>query len=105
MILLKYYGVSSTRTKDVIILGDLNCDLLLDNIESGVLVDFCSTFNLTQPINKPTRVTENSESLFAVVMTTNENLVASSGVLMSTISDHYLADITLKLKKPRIKPC
>ena len=38
-----------------------------------------------------------------VVMTTNENLVASSGVLMSTISDHNLVNITLKPKKPRIK--
>ena len=36
-------------------------------------------------------------------MTTNENLVASSGVLMSTISDHNLVNITLKPKKPRIK--
>ena len=61
------------------------------------------TFNLTQPINKPTRVTENSESLIDVVMPTNENLVASSGVLMSTISDHNLVNITLKPKKPRIK--
>ena len=29
-------GVSSIRTKDVIKLGDLNCNLLLDNIESRV---------------------------------------------------------------------
>ena len=90
---------------DVIILGDLNCNLLQDNAESRALNDFCSTFNLTQLINKPTRATENGESLIDVVMTTNEKLIASNDVLMSTISDHNLVYISLKLKKPRIKPC
>ena len=33
---MKYHGVSSIRTKDVIKLGDLNCNLLQDNIESRV---------------------------------------------------------------------
>ena len=68
---------------DVIILGNL----LQDNAESRSLNDFCSTFNLTQ------------------LMTTNETLIASNDVLMSTISDHNLVYISLKLKKPRIKPC
>ena len=90
---------------DVIILGDLNCNLLQDNAESRALNDFCSTFNLTQLINQPTRATENGESLIDVVMTTNEKLIASNDVLMSTISDHNLVYISLKLKKPRIKPC
>ena len=86
----------------VIILGDLNCNLLQENAESRALNDFCSSFNLTQLINKPTRVTENGESLIDVVMTTNEKLIASNDVLMSTISDHNLVYISLKLKKPRI---
>ena len=89
---------------DVITLGDLNCHLLQDKAESRAINDFCSTFNLTQLIKKPTRVTENGESLIDVVMTTNEKLIASNDVLMSTISDHNLLYISLKLKKPRIKP-
>ena len=56
-------------------------------------------------INKPTRVTENGESLIDVVMTTNEKFIASNDVLMPTISDHNLVYISLKLKKPRIKSC
>ena len=90
---------------DVIILGDLNCNLLRDNAESLALNDFCSTVILTQLINKPTRFTENGESFIDVVMTTNEKLIASNEVLMSTISDHNLVHISLKLKMPRIKPC
>ena len=49
------------------------------NAESRALNDFCSSFNFTQLINKPTRVTENGESLIDVVMTTNEKLIASNG--------------------------
>ena len=52
---------------DVIILGDLNCNLLQDNAESHALNDFCSTFNLTQLINKPTRVTENGDAVSKVL--------------------------------------
>lgn len=37
---------------DVIILGDLNHNFLRDNIDSCILVDFCSTFKLTQLINQ-----------------------------------------------------
>jgi len=84
---------------------DLNCNLLRDNAESRALNDFCSTFNLSQLINKPTKVTESGESLIDVVMTTNEKLIASNEVLMSPISDHNLVHISLKLKKPRLKPC
>lgn len=89
---------------DVIILGDLNCNLIQDNTDSRALNDFCSTFNFTQLINKPTRVTENGESLIDVVMTTDDKLIASNDVLMSTISDHNLIYTSLNLKKPRIKP-
>ena len=37
-------------------------------------------------------------------MITNEKLISSNDVLMSTISNHNLVYISLKLKKPRIKP-
>ena len=37
---------------DVIILGDLNHNSLRDNIDSCILVDFCSTFKLTQLIKQ-----------------------------------------------------
>lgn len=57
---------------DVIILGDLSCNLPRDNAESRALNDFCSTFNVSQVNNKSTRVTESGESLFDVVMITNE---------------------------------
>ena len=80
--------------------------LIQDNSVSRAFNDFCSSFNLTQLINKPTRDTENGQYLIDVsVMTTNKKLITSNDILMSTISDQNLVYISLKLKTPRIKPC
>ena len=57
--------------KDLLITGDLNCNLLVDSIESRALRDMCSTLNITQLVSTPTRVTEKSETLIDVVLACN----------------------------------
>ena len=89
---------------DIFVIGDLNCNLLSDDYESRACLDFCTTFNLTQLINSPTRITERSQSLIDVIMTTNKEIVTSSGILTSSISDHNLIYLLLDLKVPRAKP-
>jgi len=86
---------------EVIILGDLNCNVLDDCYEGRSLNDFCSTFNLTQPVESPTRVTESSKSIIDTVLTTNKNFVENCVVNSSSISDHNLVCFNLKLKAPR----
>lgn len=71
--------------------------------EARALLEFCTTFNLTQLITLPTRVTENNQSLIVVIMTSNKELVTSSRVLTSSISDHNLIYLLLNLKIPRAK--
>ena len=80
------------------------CNLLSDYYESRAFLDFCTTFNLTQLIHSLTRITETSQSLIDVVMTTNKEIVSSSGVLTSSMSDHNLIYLLLDLKVPRAKP-
>ena len=89
---------------DIIILGDLNCDLLNDTTPSRIISDFCDTLNLVQLVNEPTRITEFTQTLIDLVMTTNTNLIDSCSVLTSSISDHSLIEVVMKLRKPRIKP-
>ena len=67
-------------------------------------LEFCTTFGLTQLINSPTRITESSQSLIDVIMTINKEIVTSSGVLASSISDQNLIYLLLNLKVPRAKP-
>ena len=71
--------------------------------EARALLEFCTTFNLTQLITLPTGVTENNQSLIVVIMTSNKELVTSSRVLTSSIGDHNLIYLLLNLKIPRAK--
>ena len=91
-----------TSNKDFYILGDLNCDFLSHS--SQTLQDFCSAFNLTQIIKKPTRITQNSATLIDVILTSNTNMIQNSDVMPCSISDHDLVYAQLRLKKDRPKP-
>jgi hypothetical protein len=80
-----------SKCKDLRILGDLNCDMLQQSKpESRALLEVCSSLNLYQIITTPTRVTENTQTLIDVIITSNHDLISSSNVLLSSISDHSL---------------
>ena len=91
--------------KPVYILGDLNCNMLDGNDPAcQSLTKFCSSFNFSQLIKQPTRVTENSKTLIDAFLTSTPNLVAETKVIPVSISDHDLVFASLKLKKERTKP-
>ena len=90
--------------KDIIILGDLNCDMLSPTEpECLILSELCSLLNLIQLISS-TRVTETTESLIDVILTSNKNLIKQSNVLQTTIGNHFLAFCKLTLKRPKSVP-
>jgi hypothetical protein len=86
--------------KDVVLAGDLNCDLLSENPSSEALLSFACCVGATQLIKDPTRVTSNSSTLIDVLFVSNRNLVYET-----TISDHFLiyAVLNLKVTKPAIQ--
>ena len=88
---------------DVILLGDLNCNLLGNYPDGQALIDLCSTLNLFQLVEKPTRATETSQTLIDVILTTNKLFIDTCDVMSSTISDHSLVYLTLKLKAQRTR--
>lgn len=87
--------------KEVFIAGDLNCDMFSNGPQSTCLKEFCASFNLTQLISQPTRVTPNSSTLLDVILTTSQDLVTQSEVICTSISDHFPVIVTLNLKRPR----
>ena len=104
-IFMENYIHALTLGKEIIVVGDLNCDLLKpDSPEAMSLPDFCSSVNQTQLIKEPTRVTETSSSLIDIIMTSNVSLVENYGVALSHISDHYLIYASLKLKMLKPPP-
>ena len=72
-----------------------------DLYEGRALTEFCSTFNLTQLVKSPTRVTETSKSIIDIVLTVNKDFVENCIVKSSSISDHNLVCFNLRLKAPR----
>ena len=94
-----------TLNKPVYILGDLNCNVLdvRDN-EPNALLDFCTSFNLSQMVDKPTRITQSSRSLIDVILISSNTFIKKTKVVANSISDHDMVVAVLNLKKSRPKP-
>ena len=102
--LMPKYIKALSLNKEIVVTGDVNCDLLVKNPKGDALLAFCASVNATQLIDKPTRVTKSSRSLLDVLIVSNPNQVKTKGVLELTISDHYLVHATLDLKVPTLAP-
>ena len=87
------YTQALLLSKDIVLIGDLNCDLLSSNPRTEALRSFCTLVNATQLINEPTRITQSTSILIDVVLVSNPALVKSSGVSDITISDHAFLDL------------
>ena len=84
--------LSMFKFKDLIVLGDLNYDMLRESKhETRVLIEVCSHLNLHQIVTISLHgVTDNTQTLIDVIITSNRNLISSTDVLLSSISDHSL---------------
>ncbi|CAB4035193.1 Hypothetical predicted protein [Paramuricea clavata] len=90
-----------TLNKDVVLLGDLNCDMLKNDRHSTALGEFCVNYNLKQIIDKSTRVTENSKTLIDVIILSNPSMVKESDTFDLIISDHYFIHVNRNLRRPK----
>ena len=101
--LMPAYTQALLLNKDIILTGDLNCDVLPENHnrEGRALLSFFTDVNATQLIDKPTRVTATSRTLIDIITVSNPGLVRRSDVQELTISYHYLVYASLDLKVPK----
>lgn len=75
-------------SKDIIIIGDLNINVLENSPNKRLISDLCDEFSLISNINVPTRVTANSRSCLDLILTSLSH-TKSSGIIMNNISDHF----------------
>jgi len=87
--------------KHLFILGDLNDDLL---VPQSKLHRIMHVSKLSQVINKPTRITETSKTLLDVIITNNPDIISSSDVVKTHISDHDLIFAQINVIKPKREP-
>ena len=65
----------------ILVVGDLNCDLLVSSSKSRTLNNLCTSLNMKQLITQPTRVTETSKSLIDIIFTSNPAIIVDSGIV------------------------
>ena len=99
--------VLDRENKEIILLGDTNCDILLnysdgDSLNSVLLahsmrvLELYDLFGFHQLIKRGTRETLESTTLIDHVATTNKSNIVTSGVHEPSISDHYMVHCVRK---------
>ena len=94
---------ATVNGQDCILLGDLNYDYdINESLHKNPIHYIESLYEMTQLITEKTRVTECSETLLDVILTTNPKLHRVSGVVKKTLSDHYMIYTELTFPKKLI---
>ena len=88
------------KDTDIIIVGDINIDLLNDNIHSEKLLDITIQMGFLQQVTLPTRVTDTTASLIDHVYTRSKRSLVTD-VISSDIADHYLTLTSYPKDNPR----
>ena len=76
----------------VVIMGDFNCDMLLNDSKCVKLEDMTSDYGLVQMVREPTRVTQTSRTQIDLMFTTDDigAVLDRVGCLELGLSDHSL---------------
>ena len=85
------------ENKEVLILGDFNFDLLSDKSTTKAWLDTMQSYNFTQFIKCPTRISSSSETLIDHLFSNKPNNISAVSVPTYAISDHYSICLTHKL--------
>ena len=93
------------KNKEIVILGDLNINYILDENLCENQAHFIETlFCCKQLIVEPTRVTQSSQSVIDHIYTTMPHNHLDHGILKYTLSDHYFIFTTLKFRRQASTP-
>lgn len=97
-ILLKFFMDFLLVGLEVVIFGDLNCNVLEDCYEGRVLIEFCFIFNFIQFVELLIRVIEIFKFIIDIVLMINKDFVENCVVKFLFISDYNLVCFNFKLK-------
>ena len=95
------FRLLSVKNKSLFILGDFNDNLLLKDSRLSKLI---TNNNLTQIIDKPTRVTPTSATLLDLVITNKPDLILTHNIVPQIIADHDLVSVQVDISKPKRQP-
>ena len=99
--------VANAEKKEVIIMGDLNCNFSPGarcQGETKKLNSILQSMNMTQVVNAPTRVTRESQTLIDIICTSQPQNITLVKVVKSALSDHDMTAFIRKLNSLKFKP-
>ena len=99
-------STATSTDKEVIILGDFNCDLLPTrsvNAECKQLKSLLKFMNFNQLIKKPTRINQTTATLLDLIAT-NGSSISFSGLVGVSLGDHEMVLCTRKVNWRKLKP-
>ena len=95
--------------KEIYIMGDMNIDLLQyeNHQKTNEYLDNIFSLGCIPLITKPTRITSHSATIIGHIYTNKKQVAATSGILITDISDHFgiFSIIDMKLKKKKLYKC
>ncbi|KAG8265705.1 hypothetical protein J6590_088796 [Homalodisca vitripennis] len=86
--------------KQIVIMGDINVDNLVDSTEKTKVEEFLIPFNITRLNLPPTRVTRDTAKSVDWICTNNDPQQIQTSVIVSGPSDHTAQLATVITKKP-----
>ena len=94
----------TAERKEVVLMGDLNCNLMSSSPHVDELLLLTGDHNLLQLISEPTRITNHSRSLIDVFFNSNPDMFSATGTISLTNSDHLMiyGECTGRLSGPHV---
>lgn len=72
-------------------MGDFNIDLFSQSLKTKRFLDIINTFDVSQLIDEPTRISQHSATLLDLILVSDANLISESGTNSQyALSDHEL---------------
>ena len=101
--------VANAEKKEVIIMGDLNCNFSPGarcQGETKKLKSILQSMNMTQVVKEPTGVTRESQTLIEIICSSQPQNITSVmiKVVKSALSDHDVTAFVRKLNSLKFKP-
>ena len=101
-------NLAASESKEILLIGDLNANFLprqrLDSHSRDLKDMLTKNFGMSQLIDQPTRITQNTSTLIDVVLSTHPHNIPFSSVIKLGISDHYMIGCARKLNSLKFKP-
>ena len=99
-----FLSTISEENKDICVIGDININLMNIDTDSSIKTysNMLTSFNLTNMINLPTRITGTTRTIIDHLYHNDSNKFLNAAIIISDISDHF--PLLVAIKRNNVNP-